>query len=198
MKNPVEIATSLAKHYGHKLEKPIIYTQGVALSGRIRVQTALGGADKTLEDIERIVSPYLIQPSSTFGMDDGTANYAGVCWADELAEATGLCVFAAWPTAASFKSVLAHLTPVAVTHLVQICLVDSEAAYPYLHGAGFDLHLLGWLGERHLIGPPFPEAPRCGFDGLELIHPPFFRIRDSLHLVPVCHASLSIYNIGVG
>ncbi len=89
MKNPVEIATSLAKHYGHKLEKPIIYTQGVALSGRIRVQTALGGADKTLEDIERIVSPYLIQPSSTFGMDDGTANYAGVCWADELAEATG-------------------------------------------------------------------------------------------------------------
>ncbi|MAE80282.1 MAG: hypothetical protein CL695_01690, partial [Chloroflexi bacterium] len=89
MKNPVEIATSLAIHYGHELEKPIIYTQGVALSGRIRVQTALGGADKTSKDIERIVSPYLIQPSSTFGVDDGTANYAGVCWADELAEATG-------------------------------------------------------------------------------------------------------------
>ncbi|GIT58922.1 MAG: hypothetical protein Ct9H300mP19_08700 [Dehalococcoidia bacterium] len=67
MKNPVEIAKSLAFHYGHELEKPIIYTQGVALSGRIRVQKALGGTDKTTKDIERIVSPYLIQPSSTFG-----------------------------------------------------------------------------------------------------------------------------------
>ena len=89
MKNPVEIAKSLAFHYGHELEKPIIYTQGVALSGRIRVQKALGGTDNTTKDIERIVSPYLIQPSSTFGTDDGTANYAGVCWADELAETTG-------------------------------------------------------------------------------------------------------------
>ena len=61
----------------------------MALSGRIRVQKALGGTDKTTKDIERIVSPYLIQPSSTFGIDDGTANYAGVCWADELAETTG-------------------------------------------------------------------------------------------------------------
>ena len=61
----------------------------MALSGCIRVQTALGGTDKTSKGIERIVSPYLIQPSSTFGVDDGTANYAGVCWADELAEATG-------------------------------------------------------------------------------------------------------------
>ena len=89
MKNPVEIATNLAIHYGHELKKPVIYTQGVALSGCIRVQTALGGIDKTSKDVERIVSPYLIQPSSTFGVDDGTANYAGVCWADELAEATG-------------------------------------------------------------------------------------------------------------
>ena len=61
----------------------------MALSGRIRVQKALGGTDKTTKDIERIVSPYLIQPSYTFGTDDGTANYAGVCWADELAETTG-------------------------------------------------------------------------------------------------------------
>ena len=61
----------------------------MALSGCIRVQTVLGGIDKTSKDVERIVSPYLIQPSSTFGVDDGTANYAGVCWADELAEATG-------------------------------------------------------------------------------------------------------------
>ena len=61
----------------------------MALSGCIRVQTALGGTDKTSKGIERIVSPYLIQPSSTFGVNDGTANYAGVCWADELAETTG-------------------------------------------------------------------------------------------------------------
>ena len=61
----------------------------MALSGCIRVQTALGGIDKTSKGIERIVSPYLIQPSSTFGVNDGTANYAGVCWADELAETTG-------------------------------------------------------------------------------------------------------------
>ncbi|MQG38281.1 MAG: hypothetical protein FI719_08010 [SAR202 cluster bacterium] len=89
MKNPVEIATNLVIRYGHRLGKPIIYTQGVALSGRIRVEKALGSTDNTSKNIDRMVSPYLIQPSSIFGVDDGTANYAGLCWADELAEATG-------------------------------------------------------------------------------------------------------------
>ena len=55
----------------------------------MRLIAALGDTAKTSEDITRIVSPYLIQPSSIFGLNDGTANYAGVCWADELAEATG-------------------------------------------------------------------------------------------------------------
>ncbi len=89
LKNPVNIATSLATHYGHRLEKPIIYTQGVALSGRMRLNAALDGTANTSEDITHIVSPYLSQLGSIFGSDNGTANYAGVCWADELAEATG-------------------------------------------------------------------------------------------------------------
>lgn len=89
MKSPIEHATSLAVHYGHTLERSVVYTQGVALSGRLRLHDLLPESPDPSPDIARIVAEYAAGPSGIFADSDGTANYAGICWADELAESTG-------------------------------------------------------------------------------------------------------------
>ncbi|MBT3862431.1 MAG: hypothetical protein HOF71_01790 [Chloroflexi bacterium] len=86
--SPIEYASSLATHYGHSLERPVVYTQGVALSGRLRLHDLLPESSDPSADIARIVAEYTNAPSDIFSSSDGTANYAGVCWADELAAAT--------------------------------------------------------------------------------------------------------------
>ncbi|MDA1280532.1 MAG: glycoside hydrolase family 88 protein [Chloroflexi bacterium] len=95
MKNPVDVASVLARHYGHKLEHPVVYTQGVALSGRLRLADLVNGpSENTTESIEQVVDPYVTASSAEtgsgiFSAGDGTANYAGLCWADELAVSSG-------------------------------------------------------------------------------------------------------------
>ena len=89
MKRPVDAALSLAVHYGHKLERPVVYTQGVALSGRLRLHELLPESPDPTEDIASIVAPYVADLPRIFGPDDGTANYAGLCWADGFAVSTG-------------------------------------------------------------------------------------------------------------
>jgi len=88
LKSPIEFATNLATHYGHKLERPVVYTQGVSLSGRIRLHELLPDSEDPTKDITALVSGYADDPSAIFSDSDGTANYAGICWADELANAT--------------------------------------------------------------------------------------------------------------
>ncbi len=88
MKSPIEYATNLATHYGHKLERPVVYTQGVSLSGRLRLHELLPDSDDPTSDITALVAEYAGDPSAIFTDSDGTANYAGICWADELANAT--------------------------------------------------------------------------------------------------------------
>ena len=88
MKSPIEYATNLATHYGHRLERPVVYTQGVAISGRIRLHDLLPESSDPSGDIVHIVAEYANDPAGIFTASDGTANYAGVCWADELAAAT--------------------------------------------------------------------------------------------------------------
>jgi hypothetical protein len=87
--SPLEAARLLAGVYGHKLERPVVYTQGVALSGRLRLHELDRSSPAPVPEIARIVAPYLNSPDGIFGEHGGTANFAGVCWADELAEATG-------------------------------------------------------------------------------------------------------------
>jgi hypothetical protein len=89
LKSPIEHATSLAVYYGHKLERSVVYTQGVALSGRLRLHDLLPESPDPSVEIAGIVADYANDPSGIFVDSDGTANYAGVCWADELAELTG-------------------------------------------------------------------------------------------------------------
>ncbi len=93
-RTPLAVARALAATYGHQLD-PVIYTQGVAISGRLRLaQLDAHGVDPTA-DIAAVVEPY----ARFKGRDgskalfaagaDGGANLAGLVWADELTAATG-------------------------------------------------------------------------------------------------------------
>ena len=86
-RSPLAVARVLANVYGHQLD-PVIYTQGVAVSGRLRLaQLDADGVDPAA-DIEAMVAPYMSgsQPWFAAGRDGG-ANLAGLVWADELASA---------------------------------------------------------------------------------------------------------------
>ena len=67
----------------------MVYTQGVSLSGRLRLHELLPESLDPSGEIVQIVAEYANDPSNIFTKNDGTANYAGVCWADELVESTG-------------------------------------------------------------------------------------------------------------
>jgi len=67
----------------------VVYTQGVSLSGRLRLHELLPESLDPSGEIVQIVAEYANDPSNIFTKNDGTANYAGVCWADELVESTG-------------------------------------------------------------------------------------------------------------
>ena len=88
-RTPLEAARVLAAAYGHMLN-PVIYTQGVALSGRLRLFALDPEGESPVADIERMVRGYAVSSvTDVFGESGGGANLAGLVYADELAEATG-------------------------------------------------------------------------------------------------------------
>ncbi len=87
-RGPIEVAAKLVNHYGNTLD-PVIYTQGVALSGRLRYGALQGRRDECADGIAGLVQPYLSGERTWFGDSDGGANYAGIVWCDEMYEATG-------------------------------------------------------------------------------------------------------------
>ncbi len=87
-REPIEVAGKLVKRYGDTLD-PVIYTQGVAISGRLRYAALTDSVDEYAEGVASLVQPYLSGERAWFGDSDGGANYAGIVWADEMREATG-------------------------------------------------------------------------------------------------------------
>lgn len=87
-RTPGEVASKLVKHYGDTLD-PVIYTQGVAMSGRLRYGSLYDSLEEYAEGIATVVQPYLAGDRPWFGDSDGGANYAGIVWCDEMYEATG-------------------------------------------------------------------------------------------------------------
>lgn len=77
-------ARVLAACYGHGLDRPVVYTQGVALTARLELSSLVQYYHNTVDEVSRIVAPYVAEPDDVFGESDGTANYAGVNWASEL------------------------------------------------------------------------------------------------------------------
>ncbi|MCH6556539.1 MAG: glycoside hydrolase family 88 protein [Chloroflexi bacterium] len=77
----------MAAVYGHSLE-PVVYTQGVAISGRLRLAALDGTASETATDVKALVEGLTTRGDDAFGSPPETASMAGVLWADELARAT--------------------------------------------------------------------------------------------------------------
>ncbi len=84
-RSKIEIANILAAAYGHTFD-PIVYTQGVPISGRLRLhRLEPKGENPTLDVVP------LLESLTAAGLpqDLGPGALASVVWADELAEATG-------------------------------------------------------------------------------------------------------------
>ncbi|MEZ4869664.1 MAG: glycoside hydrolase family 88 protein [Caldilineaceae bacterium] len=85
---PLTIGHRLAAVYGYQLD-PVVYTQGVAISGRLRLAQLDGQSPDPTPGIADLVEPYLSGAKPLFPGQAGGANLAGLVWADELAAATG-------------------------------------------------------------------------------------------------------------
>ncbi|MYA60305.1 MAG: hypothetical protein F4X40_07100 [Chloroflexi bacterium] len=79
-------ARVLAGAYGHILERPVVYTQGVSLTGRLLLSDLDHSYPDPREEITRITSEYVENPDNAFDASDGTANYAGVNWASLMGD----------------------------------------------------------------------------------------------------------------
>ena len=82
-------ARILANAYGHVLERPVVYTQGVSLTGRLLLSDLDDSYPDPRAEIEQITSEYVQNPDDVFDSSDGTANYAGVNWASMMADDPG-------------------------------------------------------------------------------------------------------------
>ena len=87
-RSPLEVAAALAPRYGDTLD-PVIYTKGVAISGRLRLGDLTNNVSSFAEGVETLVAPYLSGERAWFGGSAGGANHAGLVWCDEMFEASG-------------------------------------------------------------------------------------------------------------
>ena len=87
-RTPGDVAGRLVEHYGDTLD-PVIYTQGVSISGRLRYGALNDSMNEFADGAASLVEPYLSGDRPWFGDSDGGANYAGIVWCDEMYEATG-------------------------------------------------------------------------------------------------------------
>ena len=87
-RTPLDVARVLASVYGRKLS-PVIYTQGVSISGRLRLARLDPEGPDPVLDITQLVGSLVSEAGEVFERDAGGANLAGLLWAEEMAEATG-------------------------------------------------------------------------------------------------------------
>ena len=79
-------ARILADVYGHVLDRPVIYTQGVSLTARLELSALDCEYPDPRAEIEAVTAEYVDNPDAVFAASDGTANFAGVNWASSLAD----------------------------------------------------------------------------------------------------------------
>jgi len=84
----LQTAKVLAKTYGHKLEEPINYIQGVAISGRLRLKELDSTYQDPTDDIIELVE-FLTNDADFKNNNISGPNMAAMCWANELFAATG-------------------------------------------------------------------------------------------------------------
>lgn len=87
-RSPVDVAASLVERYGDTLD-PVIYTQGVSISGRLRYGELTDEAEEYAQGVASLVEPYSSGSKPWFGESDGGANHAGLVWCEEMFAVTG-------------------------------------------------------------------------------------------------------------
>ena len=87
-RSPLEAAKILGNIYGYKLDEPINYVQGVAISGRLRLHHISKSTPNPSEQISDLVN-FLTTDEGFERNNKSGPNLAAICWAPELAEATG-------------------------------------------------------------------------------------------------------------
>jgi rhamnogalacturonyl hydrolase YesR len=87
-RSPIDVARVLASAYGHTLS-PVVYTQGVAISGRLRLAELDPEGYDPVRGIASLVEPLVSPGNDPFGDEPGTPDLAGLLWGDELAVLTG-------------------------------------------------------------------------------------------------------------
>jgi unsaturated rhamnogalacturonyl hydrolase len=86
-RSPVEVATELAKVYGHNL-KSVAYIPALALVGRVRLGE-LTNDDSHVKDVLKIVEPYASGGKSSLGSRPSGSTLSGHLIFGELAKKTG-------------------------------------------------------------------------------------------------------------
>ena len=86
-RTPLELAHILAGRYGRALD-PVNYTQGVGISGRLRLAALDGGSVSPSAEIAELISPIAADPAAYLA-EAGGAALTGVVWAARLADDTG-------------------------------------------------------------------------------------------------------------
>src|SRR5262245_21903508 len=84
---PLQVARSLAAVYGHTLE-PVVYTQGMAISGRLRLARMDPIVADPVSGIVRLVEPYVSGAARLFNGPAASAALAGLIWGMQRAEVT--------------------------------------------------------------------------------------------------------------
>jgi rhamnogalacturonyl hydrolase YesR len=84
----LEVAGILAGAYGHRLDS-VVYTQGVAISGRIQLAGLMEDSVDSVPEIATLVEPILAGGIDPFEKPPSGSTLAGVVWAYDLARATG-------------------------------------------------------------------------------------------------------------
>jgi rhamnogalacturonyl hydrolase YesR len=87
-RQPLDIARLLAGVYGHTLD-PVVYTQGMAISGRLRLARIDPTSPDPAADIVNLVAPHTTDGLARLGPNAAASALGGLIWAPELADATG-------------------------------------------------------------------------------------------------------------
>ena len=86
-RTPLEVARLLATVYGHTLD-PVVYTQGMAISGRLRLSRLDPTVADPTPDIVQLVEPYVSGARAVFHDRAAPSAMAGLIWAIQLTEVT--------------------------------------------------------------------------------------------------------------
>lgn len=87
-RTPLQIARILASTYGYTLD-PVVYTQGMAISGRLHLHRLDPTSPNPVPDLTRLAEPFVSGALPPLDDNAGTPTLGGFVWGIDLADATG-------------------------------------------------------------------------------------------------------------